>query len=123
VPHRVRRQGPGQGTVIPVLFLAIAFQGPAYQNMMKAISTAASTWRGPWSKRQLAAMVAIGAVTAAALWILGWGVAGEILAIGSLSVQQGRSRQDKRERSGWHHAAPGGYCAEQGFRGNWAERP
>jgi hypothetical protein len=73
-------------TVIPVLFLAIAVQGHAYENLLRA---SADAYRREWQSAQYNPLNAIisPAPEAAAMLILVFGVAGEITAILTLSQE------------------------------------
>jgi hypothetical protein len=74
-------------TIIPVLFLAIAVQGPGYENLLKALS--AMTWRAEQTRRWLftsgIAVITAGAIAALIVFIA---AVSEILASYALYQQQ-----------------------------------
>ena len=68
-------------TVIPVLFLAIAVQGPAYQNMLRASVTAVRSQPGARRPRRVLGHIASWLLLATAYVILLSAVFGEIEAL------------------------------------------
>ena len=78
-------------TVIPVLFLAIAVQGRAYEDLLKAFTGAYRRWMTPgqWL-RTLPAGVKAGIASLAALAML-FGALSEVTAVYALYQQQARS--------------------------------
>jgi hypothetical protein len=71
-------------TVIPVLFLAVAVQGSTYQDLLKAAGAMYKRTR----RDQIIRKVAMTLPLIPALFILVYGVQGEIVAISSLDLQR-----------------------------------
>jgi hypothetical protein len=76
-------------TIIPVLFLALAVQGNAYANLLKAFSDVSAhpghTW--PWYRKS-AAIIASGVLLPTAYLIVVFGAYSEVVAVYALYQQQ-----------------------------------